>query len=140
MAYANSENIIKRYGEEEVIELTDMSATGEVDEDVLNEALTDAHDLINSYVGKRHKLPLTTVPSLLVRLNCELARYYLYQKSSVPDEIQKSYDACLKTLSDISKGVIWLGEELDDKPKPADDVVFISGNDEMFSKKSMVGF
>ncbi|MFY2646294.1 phage protein Gp36 family protein, partial [Achromobacter insuavis] len=44
----------------------------------VDRALADARNTIDSYIAGRYTLPLSSVPQVLIRIACELARYYLY--------------------------------------------------------------
>lgn len=85
---------------------------------VVNRALKDAADSIDSYVSARYELPLSTVPSVLERVACDLARYYLYD-DQVTEVIQKRYDDCIKLLGDVAAGRVSLGAEGTTGEQPA---------------------
>ncbi len=141
MAYINIDELKKRFGEEELIELSDIGIdqTGEINSEVIAEAITDAEELINSYVGVRHKLPFSQVPSILVRLGCDLARYFLY-RSVRPDDVKDAYNNAISTLKAIARGDVILGSALEIKPQPASEVVLQGGGEQVFSSKNMGGF
>lgn len=112
MPYATAQDLIERYGEAELIQLTDDSGSGVIDLDVLDRALADADAEINGYLSGRYALPLGTTPPLVRRLACEIARYMLYDDAA-PEQVQRRYDAALKTLHGIGAGRIQLGLDED---------------------------
>src|SRR4051812_14243875 len=58
---------------------------------IVQRALVDADNAINSYIGGRYPLPIAPVPEILERVACDLARFYLYD-DQVTDNIQKRFD------------------------------------------------
>lgn len=84
---------------------------------VIQRALQDADDTINGYINARYTLPLSTVPAVLRRVACELARFYLYD-DQVTDLIKERHAANIKWLTEVSKGVVSLGAEADTGVQP----------------------
>jgi len=71
-------------------------------------AIDDATSTINGYLAGRFVLPLVTVPDVIPRLAAEITRYFLYDEQ--PSElVTKRYEGAVKTLEQISKGIISLG-------------------------------
>lgn len=105
MIYATQQDLIDRFGEAELIELTDRAdpPTGQIDATVVAGALGDADELVNSYVAKRYDLPLVAVPAALTRVAADLARFFLH-KDDPSDTVEKAYQAALKFLGDVAQG------------------------------------
>lgn len=103
MSYASQDDLITRFGEDEILSLSDHSGSGAIDDDVVAGALADADATINSYVGRRYALPLTSVPDRLVRIACDLTRRYLYAARPT-DEVLAIEKRALAWLRDISTG------------------------------------
>lgn len=107
MTYCDKAGMIARFGEVELIRLTDpddsLSEDSQIDDDAINAALSDATDEIDSYLAVRHSLPLSTTPKLLVRLCADIARYRLYDDRMI-EEVEKRYNASIRMLKDIAKG------------------------------------
>ena len=72
MLYATPEGLVKRYGEQSIKTLA-ISA----DSPKVAEALEDASQTIDSYLAGRYTLPLKSVPAVLERHCCYIARYFL---------------------------------------------------------------
>jgi phage gp36-like protein len=110
MPYCTQQNLVDRFTEEELIQLTDRTipATA-IDATVVAEAISDADDTINGYIAGRYDLPLSSTPGVLVRNACDLAHYYLYGVNVVPDVVQKRYDAAIKYLTLLGEGKVTLG-------------------------------
>ncbi len=77
---------------------------------LIERALQDADETINSYLSGRYVLPLSTVPAVLARVACEMARFYLYD-DQVTDLIKDRHASNIKWLSEVSKGTVSLGVE-----------------------------
>ena len=88
--YANKEDLIKRFGEREITALAG-NEDEVMDDTVVETALADAEELINSYVAVKYALPLSTVPAALKRICCDMARYFMY-KEVIPEELEKTYE------------------------------------------------
>lgn len=75
---------------------------------VVQRALDDARNTIDSHIGGRYPLPIAPVPEILERLACDLARFYLYD-DQVTETIQKRFDDGMKLLRDVRDGKSQLG-------------------------------
>ncbi len=109
MSYATQQQLVDRYSERMLVQLTDraLPATGEIDPDVIARALADTDATIDGYLKGRYQLPLASVPPLVTDLALQIAIYKLHRKT--PDEkIRKDYDDALRTLRDIANGVVRL--------------------------------
>ena len=109
MSYVTQSQLIDRYGERMLVQLTDrgVPAIGAIDDAVVARALADTDAMIDGYLAARYALPLASVPAALTDAAAEVAIYKLHRKS--PDtKIQQDYDNALKRLADISKGVFVL--------------------------------
>lgn len=107
MPYATQSDLAARFGEAELLQQTDLTGTGTINGQAVADALTDASALIDGYVSARYSLPLAVVPSLLVGVCCDLARYALYIEA-VPPIVQQRRDQAISTLRDISQGKLRL--------------------------------
>jgi len=109
MSYCTAQDLIDRFSEAELIQLSDRNNTGSIDYTVLDQAIADATAEINGYLTAY--LPLATVPANLVRIGCDLARYYLYD-DAVTEQVQARYDQAIKYLVQVAKGQISLGPDV----------------------------
>jgi phage gp36-like protein len=108
MAYATQQDMEDRFGERELVDLTDrdLPLTGAIVAGVVTKAIADAEAEIQAYISARYPLPLpTSAPPILVRLTCDIARYYLYfYTQTIPDAVQKAYVNSVTLLKRISEG------------------------------------
>lgn len=138
MAYATQQDLDDRFGAEEILQLSDRDADGVADSSVITNALTDADELINSYLAVRMELPLSTVPAVLVRTASDIA-YCLLFRNDPPDGVKAAHEKAVKFLQDVSKGTARLdagGAE----PEPSGDTVQTSGPSKVFTRDTMDGF
>lgn len=121
MAYASLADLVARFGQRELAELTDQDnmPPSVIDEDRVQTALDDAASVVDSYIGQVYKLPLVgcakpvTVPGAepeyvapphLVRLTCDLARFNLYDDLAPENEVARRHAAAKKELEAIAQG------------------------------------
>lgn len=126
MSYCTRQNLLDRFGEQELIQLTDRDALGIIDEAVLAEAIGDADAEVNSYLTA-YTLPLAVVPANLTRLACDMVRYHLHGNMAT-EAVKTRYDDAIKYLSQVAKGVFSLGPDASGATAPAasDTVAFES--------------
>ncbi|RJX32332.1 MAG: DUF1320 domain-containing protein [Oxalobacter sp.] len=91
---------------------------------VIETAIADANSVVNGYLAGRYKLPITPVPLSVQRFAGDIARYMIYDDQAT-DTIQKRYDAAIKVLGDISRGVVNLGDQSSAQPTPTGGAVRI---------------
>ncbi len=108
--YCTQAQMIERFGETLVAQLTDRGQHGAIDEAVLDAAIADASAEIDMYLAGRYELPLSSVPLTLARLACVLTRDILATGSDVSDERwSKQADDARKLLREIAAGKVSLG-------------------------------
>lgn len=108
MAYCTVQDMIDRFGEGHMIELTDRVNLGIIDDGVMDRALTDAQSEIDGYLAARYPLPLASVTPVLVRVAADIARYYLHDQAAT-DLVVERYNAAVALLRNISSGKVTLG-------------------------------
>lgn len=109
MPYASTDQLIDRFGERMLIDLTDRAEvpTGAIVASVVDRALSDTDAEIDGYLAGRYALPLAETPPQLLDLALTIAIYKLHPSEPDP-KISKDYDRALKTLAQISTGVVRL--------------------------------
>ena len=138
MAYASVADMVARFGDLEIIQITDRNQDGLIDDDVALVALEDATAEIDAYLG-RFARPFAEPPPVLVRLCCDIARYRLTAASGVliTEEIRNRYKIdVLDLLRALAKGEVQLG--IDDGGAEieanADGIVFVNANNRIFAR------
>lgn len=140
MTYATQQNMIDRFGEDELIQRTDRAGLGVIDATVINRALGDADATINGYLAARYTLPLANpVPEILERLACDIARYALFD-DQVIETVEKRYKDAIAYLRDVSTGKAELGLS-DTSNKPASTATAqMSSTTPVFRREDSRGF
>jgi len=136
MSYATKQAMIERYGSEELIELTDRSGVGVINDGVLDAALEEADAEINSYLQSRYALPLASVPLLIAKHARDITRYNLYDDNP-PDTIESRYKSAVASLKAIANGGVHLGLDAQANATPTDNLIKISGPARTFERLSM---
>lgn len=110
--YATQSDMVQRFGESELLHLTDPTGSGTVDGALLDLALTDATGEVDSYLSMVLTAPLTVPTARVVSVTCDIARYRLYALAGgEPEQVQERYDAAIRWLRDVAKGSAKLGVE-----------------------------
>lgn len=110
MPYCTRDDMISRYGQEELVQLTDRSRIGAVDDTELSAKIADAGAEIDGYVGTRYTLPLSPVPLALVRVACSIAWFHLHRFER-PDYVKDEYKNAVRFLEAVSAGKVSLGAD-----------------------------
>ena len=112
--YATQQDILDRYGEDALYAVADLDGDDALDQPRIDQALADAAEEIDLYVGRRESLPLTTIPPILTRLGVDMALYRLSTEATLTDEKTKRYERAVATLKDIANGTVSLGLDTPD--------------------------
>lgn len=109
MTYASQSDLVERYGEPMLRDLTDRATppAGSVDAGVVIRGLEDADAVIDGYLLGRYVLPLAATPPAIRDLAQAIAIYKLH-RDTVSEKIRNDYADALKTLALISSGAIRL--------------------------------
>ena len=116
MPYCTQEDILKQLDEETLIQLTDDAGAGEIDTDVVDRAIADADEEIDSYLAIKYSLPFSATPNLVRRVSVTLAIGNLYSRreNTMPDTRKEDCERVRKDLDRIAKGTMKL-----DVPDPS---------------------
>jgi len=144
MSYAVPQDMINRYPNRDLVQLTNEDPTvTTVNTAPLQQALDDASAEIDGYLGGRFTLPLTDVPEVLNRLSCDVAMYRLQCLRPIHDvaDARLRYDDAIAMLTKVAAGEITLGvgaDGLETQISPRDEENI--GPKRVFSRKRMRGF
>lgn len=139
MTYATQQDMIDRFGEQELIELTDRAGTGVIDATVMAGALGDADAEIDAYLAGRHTLPLAVVPRVLTRFAADVARYGLYD-ARVPEQVKARYDDAIRFLKALANGTVSLGLDTVNRPVAETGGVQVAAPARVFNDNSLTGY
>ena len=119
MNYATLTDMLDRFGELELMQVTDRDGTGQVNAQTVGRALADATAFADGYLGRIYQLPLRgcavppatvggavtyVAPPVLTRVVCDLARYYLMPDIGEKHEAGVRYRAAAKDLQALADG------------------------------------
>jgi phage gp36-like protein len=108
--FATKADMIARFGEREVIALTDRDMNGTIDDAVIAAGLAAAEAEITGYLAGRYALPFNSVPAILVGYCCDIARYRLTgTEVTCTDDITARHADAMRYLRSVAKGEISLG-------------------------------
>ncbi len=108
MPYATQQDLIDRFGQAELIELSDRSRSGAIDAAVVARALGDADAEIDGYLASKYTLPLDPIPLPIARIACDMARYHLHD-DRVTEQVRKRYEDAIRFLKAVVSGEVTLG-------------------------------
>jgi phage gp36-like protein len=111
--YATPQDFIDAFGQQEAIMLTNLDDPSAIVPNLvpLNKALADATAFIDTYVGSRYVLPLTSVSTVVNRYCLDIARYMLDRIRSRED-VRLRYEDAIKFLTLVVKGQVSIGADL----------------------------
>lgn len=140
MAYATLQNLIRRFTEARLVQLTDRfdPPAGVIDPTIVDEALEHARQLIDGYLADCYRLPLDPVPGLLEGLACDIAFFRLFLDPT--DEARKRYEEALKVLKDIQAGRIRLPVEGGAQAPAAPGQISVTSSPRLFGRERTRGF
>lgn len=112
MAYATVDDMVLAFGSTEMVRLTtpaDQEMDGIV-RDVADAALVSASALIDSYLGKRYRVPMDLPTPAVTDACCDLARYRLStgDGKSCSEDVRARNNDATRWLRDVSSGAVVL--------------------------------
>ena len=113
MSYISTQQLIDRFSELELIQLT--GGTDAIVADVLNSAIADSDAEIDDYLRERYPLPLLSVSASIERLAADITRFYLYADAVTPI-VEMRYTNALALLKAIASGRVSLPDECINNP------------------------
>lgn len=93
------QDLIDRFGEDELVVLTDREGRGVIDDEVLNHAIEDAEAETAAYI-QAAGLVLPSPPKVLVIKVCDIARYYLHDNGETQVVLDR-YKQAIAWLRDV---------------------------------------
>lgn len=116
MAYATLQDMMTRFSEQEILEVTTPpgEAFGQIDQVKVQVALDDATDEMDGYLRRRYQTPVPVVPPKMVSVCCALARFNLCETGYViaGEKVIDAHKAALSWLRGVSSGSIILEGEV----------------------------
>lgn len=141
MAYATIAAMQQRFGEQELIYLSerDNAPADVINTVVIEQAITDASDVIDGYLAGRYELPLVTVPNLLEQFCCDIARYKL-GTNDTPEHIETRNKEAIKFLTSVAKGELSIGVNALGQDAKVQNTATIQSAGSVFAREKTKGF
>ncbi len=101
MSYATAQDMINRYPNRDLVQLTNEDPTATtINTTPITQALTDASAEIDGYIEGRFTLPLTDPPAVLNRLTTDIAMYRMQSLRPLHDleDARKRYEDAVAML------------------------------------------
>lgn len=125
MAYCAQTDLVERYGEDELVQVTDRSSppSGVIDATTVARACGDATATIDSYARGRYATPLAAANvAVVLPYACAIARWHLHEDGH-PEHVEHGYKAAINWLKDLAAGRVGLPDTTAPTP-PEDGSVF----------------
>ncbi|AZQ10159.1 gp436 family protein [Shewanella khirikhana] len=116
--------------------------TGELNDTYIDQALAQADEEIDSFLGRRYQLPLPTVPGILNKIAITIAFYWLADRDNqATNLLEDRYKMQLDTLREIATGKRELGLPTLEAPAESSvgKVELVQDNERLFTRKSLGG-
>lgn len=139
MTYATLDNLIARASLGEIRQIADRNRDGEIDPEVIAEALTHADNIVDGYVAAKYKLPFAVVPDLVRTWAISIARHKLHFQGP-PDYVVDDYKDAIAALKDVARGALVLPVADGEISQASAGGVMASHPVEVFSKHGLRGW
>lgn len=138
IVYATLADMQATFPARDLVQLSDWSGAGAIDEARIDRVLAKAGTVIDGYVsakyGDRSGLP---VPALLREIACDIAFFELY-RATPPEGVTKKRDAAIATLRDIASGKVRIDEGVVDAVPQRPGAIHFKGR-KRFSRDELDG-
>lgn len=138
MAYCTLTDIQQHILDKDIAQVTDDVLGQTINESLVAEKCAEASEIVDGFLRGRYTLPLTSIPSLITSISCDIAIYKLYERRFVldmPESLQKRYDNAFKLLKSIQAGQLLLGiESIESGPGSGQYKTNKSSKDRIFGK------
>ncbi|WP_345853594.1 DUF1320 domain-containing protein [Shewanella algae] len=116
--------------------------TGELNDTYINQALEQADEEIDSFLGRRYVLPLPSVPGILNKIAILIAFYWLADRDNqATNLLEDRYKMQLETLREIASGKRELGLPTIEEPAESSvgKVELVQDNERLFTRNNLRG-
>lgn len=127
------EDLKKRFGEDELLALTDKTGSGVIDFERIDEAISDAREEVATYLNsigavrrEAGVLVISVQSKALTIKACDICRYYLYD-DGVTEIVRERYNNAINWLKLVAKNPAML-ETLGEDEKEIKSGIFVIAN------------
>jgi phage gp36-like protein len=115
MAYCTLADLKKAIPERNLIQVTDDEGAGTVNASRVTQAISDADDIIDTYLRGKHTVPLdvTPFPAIIRRISVDLTIYLVYRRRlefEPTDAMAAMYKEAIRFLEGIRDGKNMIGD------------------------------
>jgi phage gp36-like protein len=137
MAYCSEDDLLKMIPQSELADLT--AESGEVpDSLIIADAISKAGAEIDSYLGVKYVVPLSSPPAQVKSLAVDLAIYHLYSRRNVvPPVRQQKYEAAVAFLKQVVAGQMVIVGATGESPTAAKEVADFTSAIRAFSRDTL---
>lgn len=139
MSYATLADMLARYGDAELTQLSDIATprTGALVSAVIDRALADASAWIDGYLVGRYPLPIADATALAkLNLDCAAEARFLLMTTLVDEAAQKAHDERVAFYRAVAKGDIALIAAADIPPAVGVGAVMFTPGGKVFARES----
>lgn len=136
--YCTKQDLIERFGIAELEAKAWDQDLDTIDDAKVDQACQDATETVNLYVSTSITLPAETPPPILVRLSCDIARYFMQSQNPL-DEAKERYRLAIRILKDIAAGNATINVE-SEPTQPANVDAQRDESDRIFTRESLADF
>lgn len=142
MAYAIRTDLIDRLGGDAcAARITDPITKSVMNVSLLDEALSGALALVDSYLARRYRVPVDAMHvaamALLRTRTLDLAELQVWSLVGIPERVQVKYEAALLWLRDVAKGVASIPAPVTVAAQTGDSFIPLMGGSETLFNVSM---
>ncbi len=139
MTYATQQDLVDRFGAQELARLTDKDLGETINASTVDRALADTDAEIDSYLSKRVATPLSPAPALVNAHACTIARYRLHG-DMVTDRIRDAYKDARAWLEKAAKGEVSIDGLQVAEGAASADMPLVEGPERIFGRDDMKVF
>lgn len=106
MGYCTKEDLLLTMSEENLILITDVEQTDELNDAVLARAIDDATAEINYYLAGKTELPFSTVPDIIRKFTVIITTYNLSvtSRAGAKEDQKLRFEQAMEKLNDVRTG------------------------------------
>lgn len=110
--YGSIGDLKKSVPERTLAQLTDDEAGTDLQDEVVNEAIMAADEVIDAHLAGSYDLPFAETPPILKRISADIAIFHLWcrrPEGEVPEAIETKYKNAVRMLEAFQSGKLTLG-------------------------------
>lgn len=140
MAYSTVDDLKKKIPEATLIQLTDTTSSGVIDNATVERAIRDSDAMIDAYVSRVYQTPLAPVPMVIADLSATIAIANLHRFRSLDEPAWSgAFDSAVLLLSKVSEGVVTLEGAVTEPAASSNAAATFESADRRFSRDLLKG-